>query len=171
MHVREGYAYAEDYYCNEPIFFCILNLVFALGAQYSPIVDPGERCETGTAFFQRAKEFIDLDSLEYGDVTLVQALLLAGHYLQSTDKSSMCWNIIGLAIRTSQSIGLDKPAHRHSSDGRMSKLEEEIRKRLWGGCILQDRYVPFCRLIPGKALVHCSSCFETKACHCIIDRH
>lgn len=103
------------------------------------MVDPGECSETGEVFFQRAKDFISLDSLGRGEVTLVQALLLMGQYLQSTDRSSMCWNIIGLAIRTAQLIGLDKPARRHLADGRMSKLDEEIRRRLWGGCILQDR--------------------------------
>lgn len=136
IYPLEGRVDTEDYYSNEPIFFCLLNLVFALGAQYSPMVDPGERGETGRTFFQRAKDFVSLDSLEHGEVTLVQALLLMGHYLQSTDRSSMCWNIVGLAIRTSQSIGLDKPAR---SGRNMSRLDVEIRKRLWGGCILQDR--------------------------------
>ncbi|OQV09149.1 Fungal specific transcription factor domain-containing protein isoform 1 [Cladophialophora immunda] len=138
--VLQDHTDVEGYYSNEPIFFCIINLVFALGAQYSPVVDPDERCETGEVFFQRAKGFINLDSLEYGEVTLVQALLLMGLYLQSTDRSSMCWNIVGLAIRTSQSIGLDKTVYRYVSSRPLSRLDEEIRKRLWGGCIIQDRY-------------------------------
>ncbi|KIV91219.1 hypothetical protein PV10_05781 [Exophiala mesophila] len=140
--VQTGHAsdYLEDCYSNEPLFFCILNLVFSLGTHYSQSVDSSERCETGNVFFQRAKEFINLDSLEHSDLVVVQALLLMGHYLQSTDKSSMCWNITGLAIRVSQSIGLDMPIEYNNSAGEPSnQLEAEVRKRLWGGCILHDR--------------------------------
>lgn len=141
VHIGQAIDYSEDCYSNEPLFFCILNLVFSLGSQYSHSVDSSERCETGNIFFQRAKEFINLDSLENSDLAVVQALLLMGHYLQSTDKSSMCWNITGLAIRVSQSIGLDIPLeYNHSADESSNQLEVEVRKRLWGGCILHDRY-------------------------------
>ena len=124
---------------NECGFFCILNLVFALGCHYTDVIAPPERCETGELFFQRAKKLIDLDDLEHGDCTLVQALLLMGIFLQSTDRSEMCWNVIGLAIRMAQSVGLHDSEWTDAHDVNLDTVEVEMKKRLWGGCVLHDR--------------------------------
>lgn len=132
----------EDEYSNDPVFFCILNLTFALGCQYSQVIAPQEQCTTGDVFFHRAQRFVNLDSLGSGDCALVQALLLMGLYLQSTDMSEKCWNIIGLAIRVAQSVGLYinvNPDSYSIQEVPVDQVKHETRKRLWGGCVLHDR--------------------------------
>ncbi|KAL3441561.1 fungal-specific transcription factor domain-containing protein [Aspergillus insuetus] len=128
---------------GERQFHCLLNLAFALGSQFSPSVSDADRREVGLIFFKRAKFLTDFDLLARGDIFLVQILLLLGHYLQSTDMASACWNMVGLAIRVAQGIGLH-----HEPDyceqgcclkGRLSQLETEMRRRAWTNCILLDR--------------------------------
>jgi hypothetical protein len=127
----------QDYWSHD-LFNCILNLVFALGCQVSPAINAAQRSEAGDVFYQRSKSFIDFGSLDNGGVELVQALLLTGQYLQSTGKSGACWNVVGLAIRAAQGIGLHLNQY-DSQEGNTDQLEVETRRRLWGGCLLFDR--------------------------------
>ncbi|KAL5363808.1 fungal-specific transcription factor domain-containing protein [Aspergillus floccosus] len=88
-------------------FHCLLNLVFAFGSRFSTMGDGSDRAST---FFGRAKVLIDFDMLAQGNIYLVQMLILMGLYLQSTDMMSACWNMVGLAIRVAQGIGLHQRA-------------------------------------------------------------
>lgn len=139
----KGYYAALD----DKLFHCLLNLAFALGTQFGTAVDEGDRRELGLIFFKRAKALIDFDILARGDIFLVQMLILLGHYLQSTDMASACWNMVGLAIRVAQGIGLhhepDYCEQGCCSKGMSSQLEMEMRRRAWTSCILLDRQVPF----------------------------
>jgi hypothetical protein len=67
----------------------------------------------------------------------VQYLLLVGQYLQGTQKSVQAWTVHGLAITTAFQLGLHSP---RTTQG-FAAIECEIRKRVWFGCILLDRYV------------------------------
>lgn len=98
----------DDYYdkVSDKLFHCLINVVFALGALFSPNVAPQERYSVSKNFFDRSKKVLDFDLLSCESVALVQTLLLMGQYLQSTDVPSTCWNSIGLAIRVAQGIGL-----------------------------------------------------------------
>lgn len=143
LQPRKGYYAALD----EKLFHCLLNLAFALGTQFGAAVDEGDRRELGLIFFKRAKALIDFDILARGDIFLVQMLNLLGHYLQSTDMASACWNMVGLAIRVGQGIGLhhepDYCEQGCCSRGMLSQLETEMRRRAWTSCILLDRQVTF----------------------------
>ena len=123
---------------SDQMFNCILNLVFALGCQACPTIDTPERSEAGNIFYQRSKKYLDFECLNNGSVELVQALLLTGQYLQSTGMSGACWNVVGLAIRAAQGIGLHI-CLAPPPGGYIDQLEEETRKRIWGGCLLFDR--------------------------------
>ena len=123
---------------SHDLFNCILNLVFALGCQVCPMIDAPQRIEAGNMFYERSRSFISFGSLDDGGVELVQALLLTGQYLQSTGKSGACWNVVGLAVRAAQGIGLHLDQY-HSPAESPDQLEEETRRRLWGGCLLFDR--------------------------------
>lgn len=135
---------ANGYYSDlsEALFHCMLNVVFALGVLHNTEIGQPERDDISYAFFKRAKSLLNLDLLQSGGVALVQILLLMGQYLQTRDMSSWCWNIIGMAIRVAQGMGLH-----HSPEGqcggdkhhRLGQLEEEMRKRAWNGCVLLDR--------------------------------
>ncbi|CAO0793285.1 unnamed protein product [Mucor circinelloides] len=120
---------------NEPLFQCTLNLVFALGCQLSPDTNENEREVASDVFFQRSKKLLHFDILEAGSIKVVQALLLMGQYLQCTKLPGRCWIVVGLAIRVAQGIGL------HLERKSENQLDRELRRRLWGGCIVLDRVI------------------------------
>ena len=117
-------------------FYVLLNLVFALGCRTNPSLSPYERISRSEKFFQRTQKSRIFEMLNEGSLELVQSMLLMGQYLQSTERSAQCWNVIGFAIRVAQGIGLhiDLPA-----TTRRSQLEVEMRRRVWWGCIALDR--------------------------------
>ncbi|KAH6605522.1 c6 transcription factor [Trichoderma cornu-damae] len=130
---------------GDRLFYCMLNTVFALGALFSPRMDHKDRDQASRDFFERAKKLMDLDMLAAGSLALVQTLLLMGQYLQSTEMSSSCWNIVGLAVRVAQSIGLHHDP-KSCSQGccpaqTLDQVEIEMRRRAWCGCVLLDRVV------------------------------
>ncbi|KAH6994962.1 fungal-specific transcription factor domain-containing protein [Ilyonectria destructans] len=127
---------------DEKLFYCLLNIVFALGALFNPKIDPHDRDRLSRPFFERSKALLDFDLLAQGSLPLVQALLLMGQYLQSTDMSSSCWNIVGLAIRVAQGIGLHHEKRGYAQGGRQQRVDQvdtEMRKRAWTGCVFLDR--------------------------------
>lgn len=128
---------------GDRLFYCMLNMVFALGALFSPRMDHKDRDQVSRDFFERAKKLMDLDMLAAGSLPLVQTLLLMSQYLQSTEMSSSCWNIVGLAVRVAQSIGLHHDP-KSCTQGccpaqTLDQLETEMRRRAWAGCVLLDR--------------------------------
>lgn len=124
---------------NEPLFQCTLNLVFALGCQLSPDTNENEREVASDLFFQRSKKLLHFDLLESGNIKVVQALLLMGQYLQCTKLPGRCWIVVGLAIRVAQGLGLH--LEKKYSNKCYNQLERELRRRLWGGCIVLDRVI------------------------------
>lgn len=65
----------------------------------------------------------------------VQYLLLMGQYLQGTQKSIEAWVIHGLAVKAAYQLGL----HSSEASKHLPKLEREVRKRTWFGCVIHDR--------------------------------
>ncbi|KAI8724234.1 Zn(2)-C6 fungal-type domain-containing protein [Fusarium sp. LHS14.1] len=129
---------------NQSLFHCMLNVVFALGVLHNTELSQQERDDISYTFFRRSKSLLSLDLLESGSTPLVQVLLLMGQYLQTRDITSSCWNIIGMAIRVAQGIGLHlQPEERDEGDTgnyqAANQLEEEMRRRAWTGCVLLDR--------------------------------
>lgn len=128
---------------GDRLFYCMLNSVFALGALFSPRMDHKDREQLSRSLYERAKKLMDLDMLAAGSLALVQTLLLMGQYLQSTEMSSTCWNIVGLAVRVAQNIGLHHdPKNCNQSCCPAQSLDQtvmEMRRRAWTGCVLLDR--------------------------------
>ncbi|KAL6692435.1 fungal-specific transcription factor domain-containing protein [Trichoderma pleuroticola] len=128
---------------GDRLFYCMLNSVFALGALFSPRMGYKDRDQLSRSFFERAKKLMNLDMLAAGSLALVQTLLLMGQYLQSTEMSSTCWNIVGLAVRVAQNIGLHHDP-KNCNQGccptqALDQAETEMRRRAWAGCVLLDR--------------------------------
>ncbi|OZJ01854.1 hypothetical protein BZG36_05335 [Bifiguratus adelaidae] len=90
----------------DPLFQCLLNLVFAMGCQLSPEIISSERELASDVFFQRSQKLLHFDILEAGDIKVVQALLVMGQYLQYTEMLGRCWLVVELAIRVAQGLGL-----------------------------------------------------------------
>lgn len=143
---KEEHEYESE---NDLLFQCILNLVFALGCQLSPEISESERELASDVFFQRSKKLLHIDILDVGNLKVIQALLLMGQYLQCTKMPKRCWIVVGLATRVAQGLGLhletgiDQHNHSRASDN-CGQLNRELRRRLWGGCIVLDRYILIC---------------------------
>ena len=118
---------------DDPLFYCLLNLVLALGCQFSTLFESS--IHSGDTFFNRAKTLLGFSIFDVGTLQVVQALLLMGSYLQSTNRPNRCWNVLGMGIRVAQGLGL----HIERSSGDL--VERETRRRAWWGCVLMDRYL------------------------------
>ncbi|KAF7915571.1 hypothetical protein BELL_0497g00010 [Botrytis elliptica] len=120
---------------NETIFHATLNLVFALGCQYSEDVPPQRKSSYADELYRRSRRLLNFEILDALQLSLVQLFLLTGVYLQSTEHANRCWNVVGLAIRTAQGLGLNTENNSH----RTSQLSYEIKRRVWHCCTLLDR--------------------------------
>lgn len=126
------------------LFPALLNAVFALGALFA-YDEPEQGIAKAEAFFQKAWKVDLLELLdEEAGLEPIQLGLLMSFYLQSAEKFSKCWNTLGLAIRMAQNKGLQFDAAEARSRGLLpsasSKLENEMRSRLWYACVLLDTY-------------------------------
>lgn len=100
-------------------------------------------------FWNRCKELLemDFDLFNRPCLELVQALLFMGVYLQSTaELTGACWNIVGVAIRLAQALGLHasfslRAGKEYQVGSRLSKegKTHSLRMRTWAGCVLMDR--------------------------------
>ncbi|KAF5003709.1 hypothetical protein FDECE_9759 [Fusarium decemcellulare] len=120
----------------EPILYCMINLAFALGSQFSQAIPPSERREMGQTFWRRAHLLYDPRLKEGACLEGVQCLLLMGLFLQSTCESHECWMTVGSAIRMAQSLGLHQSLSMRKNEG---ARETEIARRVWHGCVFMDR--------------------------------
>lgn len=117
-------------------FLCLLNVMFSIACKLDTATAPSERGKSADAFYQGAREFLDLDLLQHRSMITIQRLLLLDQYLQSTDGPQQCWIFVGLAIRVAQSLGLDLPSTSAVIEG---TPECEVICRVWHGCVLMDR--------------------------------
>ncbi|OZJ02651.1 hypothetical protein BZG36_04409 [Bifiguratus adelaidae] len=84
-------------------------------------------------------------------MSTVQAMLLMTNLSNSKD-SNVRWLTSGLAIRMAQDLGL----HRSASRFKMSKEEEETRRRVWWACYCLDRWT--CASLGRPLAIHDSDC-------------
>ncbi|KAH6983975.1 C6 transcription factor [Ilyonectria destructans] len=117
--------------------YCMINMAFALGSQFSHAVQPMHRKKMGQTFWEKARTLFDPRLYEGASLEGVQCLLLMGLFLQSTCESHQCWMAVGAAVRMAQSLGL----HLLSATGRQNEgvREVEISRRVWHGCVFMDR--------------------------------
>ncbi|THZ62828.1 hypothetical protein D6C86_03437 [Aureobasidium pullulans] len=121
---------------EEALFFSTLNIIFALGTRFCSSIPSTEKEITSKRFHRRARLNFPYDLLDFGSLPVLQMVLLQGVYLQSTTEVSRCWNVIGVAVRMAQSLGL----HAEGTQGRKkTQLELEMGRRLWWCCIVLDR--------------------------------
>ncbi|PLB46090.1 hypothetical protein P170DRAFT_479009 [Aspergillus steynii IBT 23096] len=114
-------------------FLCALNMILALGCQFSQL-EPSVRQAASADFFQRSQKFLNVIDLDKGDLALIQTLLLTATYLQGGESPSKCWNMIGLACRVAQGLGM----HSLKADRNRKSAEIQMRRRVWHGCIMLD---------------------------------
>ncbi|KAL6889950.1 hypothetical protein GGI43DRAFT_416099 [Trichoderma evansii] len=121
---------------DESMAMCMVNLIFALGAQLTDSIELEHRKASANMYFKRAQDLLRLDLWDVGSTELIQCLLLMGQYLQTTDNPHQCWMVIGHAIRVAQELGF------HLSEYSLdlpSSRETELVRRIWHGCVMMDR--------------------------------
>jgi hypothetical protein len=123
---------------EEVVFTSNLNLIFAVGCQFSNRIPAAQKRSAANEFYQRSRHLFLFDILDSKSVSLVQMLLLTGIYLQSTPHANRCWNSIGLAIRIAQSQGLHLDYTGQRSE---TQLACQMRRRVWHTCVILDTYV------------------------------
>ncbi|KAH6961755.1 fungal-specific transcription factor domain-containing protein [Ilyonectria sp. MPI-CAGE-AT-0026] len=123
---------------DDPVMLATLNLVLAIGCRFTQSVHQGSREFLSDQLYQRARGLVPIDALDVASLPAVQMLLLTAVHLQSTTYSSRCWNIVGLAMRVAQSLGLHL---NRSESGTSNQLEREMRRRVWYTCVLLDRLI------------------------------
>ena len=120
---------------DEPNDLCALNIIFAIACQLSPNIKVQQRKASAEVYFRRARHLLNYDMWQVGSFQLVQCLLIFGQYLQSSNNPHQCWMIIGLAVRTAQSLGLHLP---ETSARIRSQRRQQMARRVWYGCVLMD---------------------------------
>jgi hypothetical protein len=121
---------------DEQLFVATLNVVLALSTQLVETLSPEARDKSSSDYIQRAQELQPFHMIQSGSLELVQYLLLASQFLQSTDQPHLTWMVVGCAIRNAQSLGMhlcETSADRADVEGR------ELIRRVWYGCVLMDR--------------------------------
>ncbi|KAJ0135874.1 Trans-enoyl reductase fsdC [Fusarium oxysporum f. sp. albedinis] len=121
--------------CPVPVFYCALNAAFALATQFTD-GSAQERKERSAPFVRRSRHLMRLDFLDATDISMVQALLILARYLQSTSLPTRCWNVAGIAYRMAQGLGLHITVDERSP----SKLDIEMRRRVWHSCACLETY-------------------------------
>ncbi|KAL6149790.1 hypothetical protein ACJBU6_11322 [Exserohilum turcicum] len=120
--------------CSEASFFCALNAMFALGCEFS---DLPEKESASAIFSTRMRSLLQIDIIDKGDLSHVQALLLVSHCALSGEYPLRCYNIIGLACRVAVGLGL----YNERCAEQRSAIENEIRRRVWYGCLQMEMTV------------------------------
>ncbi|KAH8897411.1 hypothetical protein GQ53DRAFT_803376 [Thozetella sp. PMI_491] len=133
---------------EDPAFLSMLNIVFAIGCQFSDQVSPTRKSAIAKTFYQRSKKAFADDFLDTPTLSVVQLLLLTGVYLQSTVHANRCWNVVGSAIRTAQSLGL----HLERTAESKNQLKREMERRVWHTCVFLDR-IPLPLIIDDEYLL------------------
>ncbi|KAH8597520.1 fungal-specific transcription factor domain-containing protein [Bisporella sp. PMI_857] len=118
------------------VFHSTLNIIFALGCQYYDKISSEQRISLADQFYQRSRTFVSTDALDTPSVAVVQMLLLTGIYLHSTKYANRCWNIIGVALRVAQGLGLHQESSNTSHE---CQITREMRRRVWYSCVMLDK--------------------------------
>lgn len=121
---------------EETTFLATMNLIFALGSKLSEMVELSARSKIADGFYQKSRKINNLEVLDSSSLQSVQLLLLTAVYLQSSDRVERCWNVLGLAIRAAQGLGL------HTENNLTVMPPQpvlEMRRRVWYNCVSLDR--------------------------------
>ncbi|SCZ98232.1 BZ3500_MvSof-1268-A1-R1_Chr3-2g06236 [Microbotryum saponariae] len=104
----------------------------------------------------REQDFLDDSSMSNIQALLVYAFSLE---LEKKTPASKTWNLLGVAIRMAQDLGL------HRKFGTEKKLQSEadhceLRRRVWGGCLIADRWI--------AAIYGCPMMIDLADCDCLL---
>lgn len=122
---------------NGKSFYCILNLIFAIASTLDPAAESRSQPQlAANTYYNRAKKLMQRNLLDISHFQVLQTLLLAVQYLQSTKFSQQCLRTMGLAAWMAQDLGLHLPqTTRWIEDAH----DRELVRKVWHGCVMLDR--------------------------------
>lgn len=83
--------------------------------------------EADVGLFAAAKQRMNIDMLETGNLTLVQALVLISNYVQKRNRPNSGYNYMGLAKRMAWGLAL----HKEFPAWKTQPFKLELRRRVW----------------------------------------
>lgn len=114
-----------------PKWLAIVNLIFAIAARYTHLVQADWQGDERdhTIYFARARMLgLDTETIfNHPDLQMIQILSLVSIYLLSVDQVNRSWNILGFAIRSATALGLNM----RNDSAELPDGLKEIRYRLW----------------------------------------
>ncbi|KAI5243463.1 hypothetical protein E4T43_04193 [Aureobasidium subglaciale] len=119
---------------RDSAWLALLNTVLALGSVMS------SECTSNAheAYYQRAMQLLDLDSLGSGNTLVVQALgLLSGYY-----RPNLANNLMGATLRQATVLGLHREYTDASPDGIVTTkaTSADVRRRTWWSLYVLDTW-------------------------------
>lgn len=121
------------------LFVATVNVVLALGCEFSDKSDIAQKKKQADKLYRQSQRLVSIETLDFSSLQVVQLLLLRGVYLQYTSHANQCWNMVGVAVRVAQGLGLHM--ERDGSSLSTAIMMREMRRRVWYCCVFLDRYV------------------------------
>lgn len=123
----------------------LLNMVLALGSLTDSTCSNREHL----TFYQRARRFLDLETLGSGNLLVLQAIgLLSGYYLHWLNRPNEANSLMGATLRMATALGLhreyDEPRAAGLTGGYAksgsAEVPVEIRRRTWWSLVCMDTW-------------------------------
>ncbi|KAJ5642674.1 hypothetical protein N7490_006674 [Penicillium lividum] len=135
-------AQYNSYYTNPNVqpgkrWLAVLNFIFAISARHSLLMGlpPHPEVESYLVYFTRAWRLgINVALLSHPNLQQVQVEGLTAFYLLSVGQINRSWIILGVAIRSAVTMGLNL----RSESNTIGHLSKEIRYRLWWALFMLD---------------------------------
>jgi hypothetical protein len=123
---------------EDVLFYAILNIVLAIGAQRNESLTSAQREKLADEFYKRSQALISIETLDVSSIEVVQLMLLRGLYLLYTPFADRCWNTVGFAIRVAQRLDLHNTSLNEAGKGQLTR---EMHRRVWCSCVTLERCV------------------------------
>ncbi|PVH90555.1 hypothetical protein DM02DRAFT_711542, partial [Periconia macrospinosa] len=119
-------------------WLAVLNLVFAIGAQYSHLVEePGHIHDFSHLTYVSRAHILGLstpDLVSHPDLMQVQITALLALYFMATGRANRAWVIIGVSVRYAHALGL----HVRNEDRSTAISQKENLVRIWWGLYILE---------------------------------
>lgn len=137
-------------------YYCSQELVFAIAALGATLDDKASDLYTFTnSYYQRSKSIVlkklfqlsedgELNSsTSSSKLAIIQTLLCLAFYDIGKGENSTAWYLSGLAFRLVHEIGLhlDPKAWNDVYEDELSKIDFEVRSRIYWGCYMADHLI------------------------------
>lgn len=120
-------------------WLALLNMVFAMGSIAAMKSDDYNHFN----YYNRAMEYLPMDSLGSSHIETVQALaLIGGYYLHYINRPNMANSVLGAAVRMASALGLHREslAHGHTNNNSNEVAAAETRRRTWWSLFCLDTW-------------------------------